>query len=106
MVTLVGYWIVLFQLVKVPPNALPEVSSYPLMTVALMILMGSLVAPFMEVAGLRGYFQVANGREFLIGQPVMAWSTALFALAQWTVESLIPHRLYLARRLIGALCSL
>lgn len=56
----------LFQLVKVPPNALPEVSSYPLMTVALMIQMGSLVAPFMEVAGLRGYFQIANRQEFLI----------------------------------------
>jgi len=59
-VALAGYWIVLFRLVKMPPNALPDVSSYPRMTVALMILMGSLVAPFMEEAGFRGYFQVGS----------------------------------------------
>jgi hypothetical protein len=80
---------VLFQLVKVPPNALPEVSSYPLMTVALMIQMGSLVAPFMEVAGLRGYFQIANRQEFLIGQPVLAWSTALSALVRLNPASAV-----------------
>ena len=44
-VALAGYWIVLFRLVKMPPNALPDVSSYPRATVALMIMMGSLVAP-------------------------------------------------------------
>src|SRR6266567_3435271 len=63
-VALAGYWIVLFQLVKMPPNALSDVSNYPRMTVALMILMGSLVAPLMEEAGFRGYFQVALEHEF------------------------------------------
>lgn len=63
-VALAGYWIVLSRLVKIPPNALPDVSSYPRMTVALMILMGSLVAPLMEEAGFRGYFQVALERGF------------------------------------------
>ncbi len=38
-IALAGYWIVLFQLVKMPPNALSDVSSYPRMTVALMIVM-------------------------------------------------------------------
>jgi len=44
-VALAGYWIVLFQMVRMPPNALSDVSSYPRMTVALMILMGSFVSP-------------------------------------------------------------
>jgi len=56
MVALAGTWIVLFRLVKMPPNALSDVSSYPRITVALMILMGSLVSPLMEEAGFRGYF--------------------------------------------------
>ena len=63
-VALAGYWIVLFQLVKMPPNALSDVSRYPRMTVILMIMMGSFVAPLMEEAGFRGYFQVALEREF------------------------------------------
>jgi CAAX protease family protein len=60
---LAGYWIVLFQLVKMPSNLFADMSSYPRFTVALMIVMGSLVAPFMEEAGFRGYFQVALERE-------------------------------------------
>ncbi len=69
-VALAGYWIVLFQLVKMPPNALPDVSSYPRMTVALMILMGSLVAPLMEEAGFRGYFlpDLEMAFNFSLGQ--------------------------------------
>jgi membrane protease YdiL (CAAX protease family) len=63
MVALAGTWIVLFRLVKMPPNALSDVSSYPRITVALMILMGSLVSPLMEEAGFRGYFQVTLERE-------------------------------------------
>jgi hypothetical protein len=45
-VALAGYWILLFQLVKMPPNALSDVSSYPRMTVALMILMGVVCCSF------------------------------------------------------------
>lgn len=77
---LAGYWIVLFRLVKMPPNALPDMSSYPRMTVALMVLMGSLVAPFMEEAGFRGYFQGALEREFR-GPVAVAVSSLVFALA-------------------------
>ena len=40
-IALAGYWIVLFRLVKMPPNALPSMSSYPRMTVALMIVMAA-----------------------------------------------------------------
>ena len=91
-VALAGYWLVLFRLVKMPPNALPDMSSYPRMTVALMILMGSLVAPFMEEAGFRGYFQVALEREFH-GSVAVIVSSLGFALAHFAHGILWPKLL-------------
>ncbi|MGA7217823.1 MAG: type II CAAX endopeptidase family protein [Candidatus Sulfotelmatobacter sp.] len=91
-VGLAGYWIVLFRLVKMSPNAHPDVTSYPRMTVALMILMGSLVAPFMEEAGFRGYFQVALEREFR-GWVAVAVSSLLFALAHFAHGMVWPKLL-------------
>lgn len=91
-IALAGYWIVLFQLVKMPPNALSDVSAYPRITVALMILMGSLVAPFMEEAGFRGYFQVALEREFRAPAAV-AISSAVFALAHGPTQGFLWPKL-------------
>ncbi|HTC77924.1 MAG TPA: type II CAAX endopeptidase family protein [Terriglobales bacterium] len=91
-VALAGYWIVLFRLVKMPPNALSDVSSYPRMTVALMILMGSLVAPFMEEAGFRGYFQVALEREFR-GPVAVMISSVVFALAHGPTQGFLWPKL-------------
>src|SRR5579871_5698573 len=45
-VALAGYWIVLFQLVKMPGNVLPAFGDYPALTMALFVVMGSLVSPF------------------------------------------------------------
>lgn len=64
LVALVGYWIVIFQLVKVPGNRLPDFSHYPLITVASVLLMAAVVGAVVEEAGFRGYFQVALEREF------------------------------------------
>jgi membrane protease YdiL (CAAX protease family) len=91
-VALAGYWIVLFRLFKMPPNALPDMSSYPRMTVALMILMGSLVAPLMEEAGFRGYFQVALEREFR-GSVAVIVSSLVFAFAHFAHGILWPKLL-------------
>jgi membrane protease YdiL (CAAX protease family) len=91
-VALAGYWIVLFRLVKMPPNALADVSSYPRMTVALMTLMGALVAPFMEEAGFRGYFQVALERE-LRGPVAVIVSSLVFAFAHFAHGILWPKLL-------------
>lgn len=61
---LAGLWIVLFQLVPMHPNVLlPDFSRYPAVTVALLVIMGSLVSPLMEEGFFRGYFQVALERE-------------------------------------------
>ena len=91
-VALAGLWVVLFHLVKMPPNALPDVSSYPRMTVALMIVMGSLVAPLMEEAGFRGYFQVALERE-LRGPVAVMLSSLVFAFAHFAHGILWPKLL-------------
>jgi membrane protease YdiL (CAAX protease family) len=91
-VALAGYWVVLFRLVKMPPNTLPDMSSYPRMTVALMTLMGSLVAPFVEEAGFRGYFQVALEREFH-GSVAVIVSSLGFALAHFAHGILWPKLL-------------
>ncbi len=91
-VALAGYWIVLFRLVKMPPNAFSDVSSYPRITVALMILMGSVVAPLMEEAGFRGYFQVALEREFR-GSVAVAISSAVFALAHGPTQGFLWPKL-------------
>jgi membrane protease YdiL (CAAX protease family) len=82
-VALAGYWIVLFQLVKMSPNAIPDMSRYPRLTVALILLMASLVAPFMEEASFRGYFQVVLEQEFR-GSIAVIISAAAFALAHFT----------------------
>jgi membrane protease YdiL (CAAX protease family) len=62
-VALVGFWIVLHQLVKLPARVLPNFSGYPLFTVVLVLVMSSLVSSLAEEAGFRGYFQVALERD-------------------------------------------
>lgn len=64
LVALVGYWIVLVQLVKVPGNRLPDFSLYPPFTVVSVLLMAAVVGAVVEEAGFRGYFQVALECEF------------------------------------------
>jgi membrane protease YdiL (CAAX protease family) len=93
---LTGLWPVLFQLVRMQGNPLPDFSRYPLTTVVLAIAMGSLATAVAEEAGFRGYFQsalearVAAPLAILIAALVMApghgltqgfgWPTVLFYL--------------------------
>lgn len=56
-VALVGYWIVMFQLVKIPARLLQNFSGYSLLTVILVLVMAALVSSLTEEAGFRGYFQ-------------------------------------------------
>ena len=95
-IALAGLWIVLFQLVQIRGNALPDFSKYPLLTVAFMLVMASLVGAVGEEAGFRGYFQGLLEREvsgpaaILIAAVVLApghaltqgfaWPTLLFYL--------------------------
>src|SRR6266568_3724126 len=79
-VALAGYWIVLFQLVKMPANVLDDFSGYPLPTTVLVIAMASLVSPITEEAAFRGYCQVILEREFTAPIAVLI-SSAFFTAA-------------------------
>src|SRR5258708_6695849 len=91
-IALAGYWIVLVRLIKMPPNVFSDMSAYPRLTVALMILMGSLVAPLMEEAGFRGYFQVALERQFRAPLAIVI-SSLVFALAQGPTKGFLWPKL-------------
>jgi membrane protease YdiL (CAAX protease family) len=95
-VALTGLWIVLFQLSKAPGNALPDSSKVPPLTMALVLIMASIVGAVTEEAGFRGYLQVYLEREFggvaaIVATSLMmipghaltqgfVWSTMLFYL--------------------------
>jgi membrane protease YdiL (CAAX protease family) len=87
-----GYWIVLFQLVKMRSNSFSDLSAYPRLTVALMIVTGSLVAPLMEEAGFRGYFQVALERQFRAPAAIVI-SAFVFALAHGPTQGFLWPKL-------------
>ncbi|MDE3136699.1 MAG: CPBP family intramembrane metalloprotease [Acidobacteriota bacterium] len=91
-VALAGLWIVMFQLVRMPGNVLPDMSKYPPLTASLMVLMGSLVSPFMEEATFRGYFQVALEQE-CTGAVAVLISSFLFALGHFNHGLLWPKLL-------------
>ncbi len=63
-IALAGYWIVFFNLFKMKPNSIPDTSAYAALTIYPMLVMGSLVSPFSEEAGFRGYSQLMLQRDF------------------------------------------
>jgi membrane protease YdiL (CAAX protease family) len=75
---LIGLWIVLSQLVKASGNPLPNFSAYPRLTVALVLVMASVVAAVAEEVGIRGYVQGALER---IVRPPVAIVIAALAIA-------------------------
>jgi len=82
LVALSAYWRVMAQIVRMPFGVLPDVSMYPRLTVALMVVMGSLVSPILEQAGFWGYCQSMLEREF--SGPVAVLLTA-------TLFAVLPH---------------
>jgi membrane protease YdiL (CAAX protease family) len=106
-VALAGYWIVMFQLVPMPANVLPDLSKYPMLTVVLMPVMASLVSPITEESAFRGYCQVILEREFR-GVVAVIISSILFALAHLTQGFLWPKLLvyFLVGLAFGAMAYL
>ena len=99
-VAFAGLWIVMVQLVRMPANALPHFSRYPLLTVVPMILMGSVAAPLTEEPAFRGYCQVILERNFS-GPVAVVISSALFALAHGPTQGFLWPKL-LFYFLVGA----
>ncbi len=106
-VSLAGLWIVLFQLVKMPGNVLPDPSQYPILTMALFAVMGSLVSPLSEEAGLRGYCQTMLEREYR-GPVAVAISSVFFAFGHVNHGLLWPKLLvyFLAGLMFGTIAYL
>ena len=92
LVALAGYWIVLSQLVKMPGNAVPDFSNYPLLTVVLTIGMASLAAPLTEEAAFRGYCQVILERQFRAPTAVII-SSILFSLVHGPTQGFLWPKL-------------
>jgi membrane protease YdiL (CAAX protease family) len=88
-VSLAGLWIVVGQLVTMPPNQLPDMSPYPAYVGWLMVIMASLVAPISEEAGFRGYTQVPLEKRY---GPVIAIliSSLAFTLVHFTHGLFLP----------------
>ncbi|MGE5335629.1 MAG: lysostaphin resistance A-like protein [Nitrososphaerota archaeon] len=79
-VALAGLWIVLVELTHVGGNpTIPTNPAYPALTVALLLIMGSLVSPLTEEAAFRGYGQVILERAFP-GAVAIGISSVFFAL--------------------------
>jgi len=104
---LAGLWIVMFQLVRMPANILPDYAGYPLLTVVLVIAMASLVSPITEESAFRGYCQAILEREFS-GPLAVLISSVLFALAHLTQGFLWPKLLvyFLAGLVFGVIANL
>ena len=63
-VSLAGLWIVFSRLSVIPVHPLPDFSRYPVVTVALVLVMAALVNAIAEEAAFRGYVQCTLERRF------------------------------------------
>jgi membrane protease YdiL (CAAX protease family) len=118
-VALAGLWFVLFQLAHLPPaRALPDYAQYPLVTVALALVMASLVGAVTEESAFRGYLQgllegtVGGVAAILITALVMApehaltqgfvWPTLLFYLV---VDVMLGATAYLTQSILPSIVT-
>jgi membrane protease YdiL (CAAX protease family) len=91
-IALAGVWIVLFELVPMPLNAVPDLSRYPSITVVSMILMGAVAAPLTEEPAFRGYCQTILERNFS-GPVAVLISSVFFALAHGPTQGFVWPKL-------------
>ncbi len=108
LVAMGGGWLVVSDLVHLPPNNTPDISGYPLATVLSFLVMGSLAAPLSEEAAFRGYAQGMLERAWGWAPAAILGSSVLFALAHVTQGLFLPKlALYFSAGLIfGAIAYL
>ncbi len=93
LVALAGFWIILVELTGVGGNpTIPGNAQYPILTVVLGLLMGSLVSPITEEAAFRGYSQVIL-RRALPATATIVISSALFALWHGPTQGFVWSKL-------------
>jgi len=112
-VALAGLWIVMFRMVRIPGNTVPDFSKYPVVTVVVSLAMASLVSSVAEEAGFRGYFQVALESGFSAPAAILiqalliapahgltqgfVWPTVVFYLL---VDAMLGTSAYLTRSIV------
>jgi len=79
MIALVGVWILLASVVRMPGSVLPDLSAFPRWTAALAVGMGALISPLCEQAGIWGYWQGALERR-CSGPTAIVVTSVVFAL--------------------------
>ena len=113
-IALVGGWIVLLQVLKIPTRVLPNFFSYPPLTAILVLIMASLVSSLVEEASIRGYFLgaleqkvsgpvaiviaallISPGHSMTQGflWPIMLWyffSDVMFGAMAYLTKSILP----------------
>jgi membrane protease YdiL (CAAX protease family) len=104
---LAGLWIIMFQLFRMQGNVVPDQTKFPLLTMALFAIMGSLVSPLSEEAGFRGYCQSILERNFSAPLAV-GISSVFFALAHLTQGFYLPKLLvyFLGGVMLGVTANL
>jgi membrane protease YdiL (CAAX protease family) len=102
-----GLWIVMFGLVRMPGNVIPDATQYPWLTMAALMMMGSLVSPLSEEASFRGFFQSMLERDFR-GPAAIAISSAFFAVGHLNHGVLWPKQLayFLGGVMLGTIAYL
>lgn len=88
-VALTGYWIVMYNLVKMPGNLIPDMSRYSLLVTIPVLVIAILVSPLSEEAAFRGYFQVILERNFAAPTAILI-SSFFFALEHITQGFWLP----------------
>jgi membrane protease YdiL (CAAX protease family) len=104
-VFLAGFWIVLDQLVAVPGNTLPDLSTLPVLTVIATLIVACASGAVSEEAGFRGYFQGSLERAGLGATAILLTALLMAPLHALTQGFVWPTLLFylLADAMLGAL---
>jgi membrane protease YdiL (CAAX protease family) len=103
-----GAWIILSDLVHIPPGVTPKMTGIPLATLVSFLVMGVLAAPLAEEAAFRGYAQGMLERAWAWAPAAIVGSSLLFAAAH-VVQGLSVPKLglyFLAGLIFGTLAYL
>ncbi len=84
-------WLVVSDLVRLPPNITPSMAGVPPLTLAAIFVMSFLAAPLSEEAAFRGYAQGMLERAWKWAPAAIVVSSAMFALVH------IPQGLFLPK---------
>ena len=103
-----GTWIVVSDLVRMPPNATPDVTGRPALFVVPILIMSCLAAPLSEEAAFRGYAQGILERAWGWAPAAVVGSSVIFALAHAPQGLFLPKLglYFLAGLIFGTIARL